>query len=580
VALTFLGLLVNIAMFLRVKHDIASSELLNLAFFALVMWLTVAVLVFTPAFRTRCSPLAMTLPLPATRLWLTHLLGVTLSGVVIFGVMGLVATGSLAFVARATEQAPLVPTATLLQLAASLVVTHVLAATLLQSQWPHLTEIRRDRRFAWLAMGAIVGGWGLATLLALVSPALLALPVVATVVIGRRAHRTLPRAFASFPKAQLSTAEGVDSGTAWQPQSERSSRGIVGFVAHAIYRAAPKSLPMTLFGIPGLLFFGLILAGVFDAFDDDGSAAFQWIVVPITVYMLLAFFAKPIKSLPLVDPLPVARPLLFAILAVPSVVLLCAGYGAGRLIVSSYGPNRGVDFTVVSSNCSGILVPYSLLRIAWNGEPPPIETPWGERHEPWQTPLYRGCRAVLYSPYCSRDTTASTEFVAQRTSLATEALYGARVPEAEIQARYLNAGMTRLTFRPHDPNLRIQHAWTTFPVLMLLVCCSWFISVAIYMRTFRGGVGDGVRKWTLVGLLVVLMALHIVQFVPFVLDITKPWIISAFWQIGARALVQVLPGGALTLWILCTGVIALFYWVAQRQFARAEFQVSSIPCLL
>jgi hypothetical protein len=153
------------------------------------------------------------------------------------------------------------------------------------------------------------------------------------------------------------------------------------------------------------------------------------------------------------------------------------------------------------------------------------------------------------------------------------------VSEAQIRERYLESGTTKIELRRDDPELRLQVRGTNFPLLMMFVWGSSFLCIALYMRTFRRGIGDGVRKWTLVGLLAFLMLLHIAQFLPFVMNVTEPWIVAAFWEITGRALALTLPGGVAALWLLSAGVVALFYWVAQRQFRRAEFVVVELPPL-
>jgi hypothetical protein len=597
VAVTTLGLLLNIATFMRAKHGAELSVLVTVASFSLVMWLSAGTFLLTAAFRKRCGDFAATLPLTVQHLWLTHCAAVALVGVSVTIAVTAIGIGVLSLVARITGHPLLLDAAGMVHLGASVLVTFALATAVLQARFLNVIDLPWNRRFVRLAPAALAVGWGLTMVLALLPHALLLVPAVATALLVARTLRALPPAFVTLPlpgdaaSAGRLEADGADadaaskraaesSAAAWTANDARrySVAQMAGLFLFTIHRTAPKALSTAIFAVPGMMFFGVLLAGTIDAFDDDGSAAFRWISIPLTVYMLLAIFAKPLKGLQLVDPLPVSRRSLFALLILPSLLFLGMGYGAGRWIVWAYAPHQDVDLRVVTSNCSGVTVPRSLLRIAWAGEPAAIDTPWGESYEAWRVPMYRGSRAVVYSPYCSSDSSATDAFVALLASRAAAALYGESVPESEIQDRYLgpNATQAELSLRQDYAHLRVQARHASSPLLAVFVCCGWFAVVALYLRMYRSGIGDRMRTWTLVSLLVFIMLIHIAQFLPFVMQYTEPWIVEAFWEIHMRALAQAIPGGTPTLWLLGAAMVVIFYRIAERQFVRAEFLAQDV----
>jgi len=324
VALTMMGLIVNVALFMRTKYGASLPDLAIVSSLALVMWMTSATFLLTAAFRQRCGALSMTLPFTVERVWLAHWTAVTLVGLAMSIVVTGIGVGTLWLVARATEQPPLVTRAFMLQLGASTFVSFALAAAALQSRALGASNMPWNGGSVRLAAAVLGVGWGLTTILATRPAALLLVPTVATALLVVRVLHRLPPTFATVPvpaadawprgvdpaATPAATATPIATATAtagrfqdaWEEHGagRYSTLRLCGLFLLTVHRSCRKSVATIAFGIPSLLFFGLLLAGALDAFDDDGSAAFRWISIPLTVYMLLAIFMKPLKGLSLI----------------------------------------------------------------------------------------------------------------------------------------------------------------------------------------------------------------------------------------------------------------------------------------
>ena len=90
-----------------------------------------------------------------------------------------------------------------------------------------------------------------------------------------------------------------------------------------------------------------------------------------------------------------------------------------------------------------VSVPYANLEIAWDGEVPELTSPWGEHHPASSSPLFRGSKATLYSPFNSPDE-GSAAFEAHLTSRAIESVHGISIPPEEVQERYFEVDGDRL----------------------------------------------------------------------------------------------------------------------------------------
>ena len=110
-------------------------------------------------------------------------------------------------------------------------------------------------------------------------------------------------------------------------------------------------------------------------------------------YLLLAFVGPSMNQFHQLDPLPISRRLLFAVLTLPGLLALIASYGAGRIGVALVErPTELVEYRI-DERGQYVWVPERFLEVAWGGETPILDAPWGESHPAWSLPLFRGSRA-------------------------------------------------------------------------------------------------------------------------------------------------------------------------------------------
>jgi len=182
---------------------------------------------------------------------------------------------------------------------------------------------------------------------------------------------------------------------------------------------------------------------------SDWEEGVQLTYVILTAYMLFSYIWAPMSQLYLIDALPIRRRHLFALITLPSFVALLLGYGAGRVgfsFVDSGRPLIAYDRTEWPRLCPPnrathplLRVPGEFCRIAWDGRPPDITAPWGESHAALNFPVFKGSRAVVYSPFHTPEG-CSQDFAAWQIGRAVEAVYGKSLPLGEVKERYLAGG--------------------------------------------------------------------------------------------------------------------------------------------
>jgi len=328
-------------------------------------------------------------------------------------------------------------------------------------------------------------------------------------------------------------------------------------------------------GYPAMLVLGAALSGVFAVRADEGALRFDLII--ISAYMILAFFGGLTTNLHRVEFLPVSRRRLLAMLMMPPVFALVGGYGIGLAVSALEAPRELIGLH--EAKCCGtfITMPTARCEIAWDGDIPAVEAPWGESHTAWSTPLYRGSRALVYSSFNTSER-ASARYVAMLISRATGVVYNRAVPEKDILSRYLEtdpsgvvtpvaSGMSLL--RDH-PGLRARSSGPAFPVLMVLVCVPGFLLSALYLRAFRAHRKESGRTRILWALLMVLLILHLGQYVLLVTQIMQTWVFEGVFEIGIRKLGEVFPGSTLVVWVAGAALLWLAYRTAERAFERIE----------
>jgi len=109
-----------------------------------------------------------------------------------------------------------------------------------------------------------------------------------------------------------------------------------------------------------------------------------------------------------------------------------------------------------------------------------------------------------------------------------------------------------------------------FPFLFLPAGLLWMALIGIYLRFFRPGVSDRMRKVAFGVLLAVTLAGHVVPFALVIGGFTRFWVLAGLLQIAGRHFTEALPGGAVTVWVATLLLFAGAYLAAQRRFMRIE----------
>ncbi len=544
-----------------------------------VFWIAAAVFLASPGCRSRSGPFALSLPIAPRTLWLLHLIAVILCGAIILAVTGalVIALGALGGLMPdgALPSGPDAP-----RLAIRLLAGLVLAAVFLQTRRPGLQTIPPDRSWVSFLTVTLAGSLILVVMLGDRPLWVSFVPLVVGAALAAHTYRALPASFSVVPlepsPGGARRDEARDLRRSFEDDADRDRGGSLGrawFLASTLYRTLVKKPMAGLLIVPLLIFFGMVLAG--GVLDDDGD--FRYVHVAMVAYLLFAVSGPLAGRLYAIAHLPIPPRRLFAFVTLPGLFLLWIGYGAGSIMAARDGQSRELVTYRKTDCCYVLRVPIETCEIAWDGRPPGNGSPWGESHPPWTEPLFRGSRAVLYSPY-SVPADASVEFVALQISRAAQSVYGERIPPKEIRDRYLDVDETGsvvpkpggVSLAGDRPHLTPRIALPEFPVLMLASGILWLGALAAYLMAFRAAVSNGARKAVYVAILIVMLGAHIGQFVLAMVGWIRIWALSGAMRIGIRALTESVPGGAAGVWIGCALILAAAYWTVQRRFQRME----------
>jgi hypothetical protein len=529
----------------------------------LAAWIGVALYLAFGRTRTRARPFHLTLPLSARRLWLGHVTAVVLmaGAVALAGVALELAHPRMLAGRVALEVRPLA-------LAAHLLAGAALATVLLQLASPQRARIPLSAGYALWALAVLVAVPALLVFLAPRGAAWSLLTLAAAVAIGGWELATLPPAFSLVPReaarARVALLEA--------PGADRApSRWIV---AAALFRGASAGA-LDWMSVPVTMLFAFVVGGGITLLGMD-AVDLRYAYVPMLSYLLFSAIAPRLGRLHHLDPLPVPRRILFALLVVPCFAACVAGYGLGAFAAGRAARRAELVGFPATGEVHSVKVPMWARRIAWNGRPPAVVSPWGESHAPVTWPLWRGGRAVLYSPF-SAPRGSSREYVAWQLSRAVEAVYGRRVPADEIADRYLVTGADgRVVLRAgarllsgDDPRLSPVSGGPMFAVLMALVCVPWLLLVALLLRAYRAGVSDAWRQGLFWGLAVLVVVFFAGQAAAVIAGLARPWLATALVEIPVRALGES-AAATVGAWVAAAVLLLVAYRLAESQFVRME----------
>jgi hypothetical protein len=346
-------------------------------------------------------------------------------------------------------------------------------------------------------------------------------------------------------------------------------------------------LPLVSF--PFIFFLGMLFSGFFNVMFGDSDL--QFTNLTLGGYIMMAFLATPMGFLHHLDGLPISRKSLFACLILTPLMVLLIGYGSGRLGMTylqqpvplvEYQEEESLLFPSYKADDKLLRVPVDFCEIAWDGPAQLTLSPWGESHPPWEAPIFRGSRVVLYSPF-SAPVGSSAEFVALQISRAIEVVYGMSIPHREILDRYLEADddgvvafkSSGFTLLEDFPELRAKPGAPLFPLIALSVGLQWLLLAFIYMGAFRATWSDRARKIVFFGLLAAAMGFHIGLFSLVIFDVTKIWLVMGLCSIIFKQLSSSLPGGPVLIWLSSGLVLYAAYRLVQARFERIEVPASN-----
>lgn len=569
----------------------------NLILLATITWLNVALFPIFGKARERCHALDMALPLPAQKLWLSHILALTLSGL---GYLALT-IGLLELLFWAFRKAPLAFSAlqqALGDLIVPICVCLILVVVLLQSMGPTLYRIPRTGKYTLYSFTIVISALGLILGLSVLPPLTSLVPLVLAFYLGYRTYRSVPSAFTLVPFEADSVeapaaSDRVEAETQqfciqdWEQHVEAGgTRGIAfgWFLFRLFNRRTALNVFATVFYYSLVILWGFFLSGFMFAWKGVELPQFSYVI--LAGYILLSFFPAQISLLHVIDPLPISRKLLAAFLMIPGVLGISIGLGVGRIgailiqkskLQIQYQEAPSGYFPPYQTRSPMVRVPDQYCKIAWNGQPPESGSPWGESHPAWKYPIYAGSRIAVYSPFSTPEG-CSPQFVALQISRAIQAIYGKSVPYQEILVHHLevkdngsvdlkNGGLPLIE---DYPDLKSRGGIPLFPILMLMSGVTWLLMASVYLRACRATVTDYGRKVVYFGLGVVVMGSILGQVAAMIAGFVRPDVGAAFLKILMRDISNALPGSNLMVWLICILLLMAAYWPAQTQFKRVE----------
>jgi hypothetical protein len=324
--------------------------------------------------------------------------------------------------------------------------------------------------------------------------------------------------------------------------------------------------------VPWALFVGFYLSG---AWPDGVSGP---LFVGVAWACLNGPFVYGVGRLRAIDHLPISRRLFFGYLMIPGIAVLLAGLALGAFF------GRGVfkedwlwDRFLRIEGRPERAIPYDFLELAWDGEPPPVTSPWGETYPPWRRPVFGGDGAVVYRPY-DTPPDASREFVAYQIGRALRAEYGPEFPAREVERRYIEgaedcgcthwAGWYRMV---SEYDRYPANRGALLPLMFAVVGVPWLLFVRLALWASHGAVSKArkVIPAIALGSAIALFTIGIVL-IGATTNLVSSWVLTASAWIVLRNAALAMPGGPAVLWLLCAAALAGSYFLAEAQFRRSE----------
>lgn len=534
-----------------------------------LLWLGAAAYLVLGRLRRRCRTVDLSLPLSARSLWLSHLTSVALAAcsAVLLALVPILLVGFL--------QGPRVGVFLPGELAGGVV--HLLAgvllgATILQADRPSLWRVPADTRWRIL-LAAVVTGLLLLTLaIGLLPVWMSAITLALAAALALRVWRSLPQTLVVAPAEPIAaeaTAQELTSA------DERRAPGVARTIYGILYRVHPWAGMTSWVSLPFVALFGAVVAGGLEIWIE--SSELRFLYIPFAVYMQLATIGPVTQNFFRVDPLPVSRRKLFAIMVLPTVLALALGYAGGRLARhSSVARVSQVEYRV-DGRYHWVQPPPGYLEVAWDGSVPTLESPWGETHEAWSAPVFSWGALRVYSPFNTSEE-ATADFEALLTSRALAAVHGLEVPPQEIRSRYFLTNQDRvvglrdggLALSRDFPDLALADSGPEAPLVLGGALVLYFVVLAGFLSTFRARFSDRARQTVFWAFLAMILFTLFLETGLAIADLFRPEAARILIEIGIHYLAAS-PLSVALVWF-GSGIAAVAgYLLAQSRFARAEF---------
>ncbi len=544
---------------------------INLCVPLFTVWMAISIYLLNAGFAMRCtSPLDMAMPIATRSMWLTHVIAIILSGWSIIAVLaGMVAAGNAIMGRWPLLESGVISTGM------HTAVCMVLALAVLQSPDPSLHDIPPRKGYIILMIVTMLGSLGLIFLLCALPRSYALIPLVAAAALFYRVYAAIPAALSLVPFAAEQRENPVEEKPAGHPHPTRC-KSFRWLLLSTIWRSSIGKWTWAF--LPVIMIHGMALALGVRAGENEWSRIF-FCYLFFSVTILTCWLFVNTSYLYRLDALPISRKRVFAVFTIPPLLVLILGYGLGYVVGTVFDPAcPRVDYQP-SSCCHYIRVPREFWEISWDGDPhlPPDSA---TADESGNLPLFKGGKIAVYNPFqVSADSTP--EEVAQVISRAIHTVYGRKIPWEEIGNRYLDTGKNEkvrlkkdgFTLTQDYPNLKIKGFGRVLPAVLLFVGFAWFLFAVFTYRGVYATKRAKQRKASI--MLSVIFVLFLMMGIGGLaadnMDLTDLSVISSALGILIRQLCENLPGGALTLWILCTVLLAGGYRLVQTQFQRVEF---------
>lgn len=536
-----------------------------------IIWATAGIFHLIPASRTRCNAMMMTLPISAGKLWAAHLAALLLSQISI-----ILITAAMLFIlnltlGQALEGSPI------LQADLGMLTVSLIGGTLLLSTIIQTISINQQRPvFQETHLGGLFFFWIIILAIMLLCPLLPALVSIFPITAFLLYRHTRGRIAAVFELTVSPSKEGPTASIASIKSAPTTPSRAWWIQTYTILKSLNNRLGVTVWVFfPFLFGFGLILSGCYPWFIENDM---RLVYVPMACYMIIVFFMPMANRLYTLEPFPLSRNRIFALMVLPGFLFLGMGYGAGSILTASRLEKEAlVEYKRKRNGSYALTVPLVLCKTAKVGAIPMNTSPWGESHEPWKTTYFKGSNQVLYSPYSiTKDSTS--KFIALQLSRAIKAAYHTSIPPEDLESRYFKTGEdgsvtlkgATLNLLKDFPQLHAAPQASIFPSLLAVISLISMLTIIICSRGIRASTSDRQRKnqfWLIAG---TLLFLHILPFPLTIAGIFDINTFGALFQKWVNHMTENIPIFTLLHWSGGILAAALAYRISLKHFKKVE----------